>query len=73
MVGGAATRRRSVHGSGMVAQELLRQGLVDELRLAVYPLTLGSGKRLLDGIDLKLQLASSRATSNGVLLLSYQP
>jgi len=50
-----------VYGSGTFAQTLLRHGLVDELRLLVYPLVRGSGKRFFTGPDrLPLKLAASR-------------
>jgi dihydrofolate reductase len=51
-----------VHGSGQLVGSLLGAGLVDELRLMVYPTVLGRGKRLFpDGIDrLKLRLVESR-------------
>ncbi|WP_019586940.1 dihydrofolate reductase family protein [Deinococcus apachensis] len=63
-----------VYGSGSLVQTLLRHGLVDELRLMVYPLVLGSGKRLFSGGDrLALNLTASRELGAGVLLLTYQP
>ncbi|WP_424952117.1 dihydrofolate reductase family protein [Deinococcus sp.] len=63
-----------VYGSGTFVQTLLRHGLVDELRLMVYPLVLGSGKRLFaDGDRLPLTLTASRNLGDGVLLLTYQP
>ncbi len=63
-----------VYGSGTFVQTLLRHGLVDELRLMVYPLVLGSGKRLFSGGDrLPLKLAASRDLGAGVLLLTYKP
>ena len=62
------------YGSGTFAQTLLRHGLVDELRLMVYPLVLGSGKRLFSGEDrLPLKLAASRNLGAGVVLLIYEP
>jgi dihydrofolate reductase len=62
------------YGSGTFAQTLLRHGLVDELRLMVYPLVLGSGKRLFSGEDrLPLKLSASRNLGAGVLLLTYKP
>lgn len=63
-----------VYGSGTLVQTLLRHGLVDELRLMVYPLVLGSGKRLFSGGDrLPLSLTASRDLGSGVLLLTYEP
>lgn len=63
-----------VYGSGTFAQTLLRYGLVDELRLMIFPLVLGSGKRLFSGGDrLPLKLASSRDLGAGVVLLTYEP
>jgi dihydrofolate reductase len=48
--------------------------LVDEYRLMVYPLVLGSGKRLFDdGNDAALHLVDSKTTGTGVALLTYQP
>ncbi|MDX2004377.1 MAG: dihydrofolate reductase family protein [Meiothermus sp.] len=63
-----------VYGSGTFAQTLLRHGLVDELRLMVFPLVLGIGKRLFAGGDrLPLNLSSSRDLGSGVMLLIYEP
>lgn len=67
-------RNLLVYGSGTFAQTLLRHGLVDELRLMVYPLVLGNGKRLFSGGDrLSLKLAASRDLGAGVMLLTYEP
>lgn len=64
-----------VHGSVTLARWLLEEGLVDELRLLVYPVTNGGGTRLFDGQASpgKMRLASARPTSNGVLRLVYEP
>ena len=63
-----------VYGSGTFVRTLLRHGLVDELRLMVYPLVLGSGKRLFSGGDrLPLNLTASKDLGAGVLLLTYEP
>ncbi|GGL90455.1 pyrimidine reductase [Deinococcus aerolatus] len=67
-------RNLLVYGSGTLVQTLLRHSLVDELRLMVYPLVLGSGKRLFAGGDrLPLNLTASRDLGAGVLLLTYEP
>lgn len=63
-----------VYGSGTFAQTLLRHGLVDELRLMIFPLVLGSGKRLFSGEErLPLKLTASRDFGAGVMLLTYEP
>jgi dihydrofolate reductase len=64
-----------VAGSGTLVGTLLEAGLVDELRLMVFPTVLGRGKRLFpDGIDrLKLRLAeSSQVGSDGVQVQVYE-
>ena len=66
-------RNLLIYGSGTFAQTLLRHGLVDELRLMVYPLVLGMGKRFFSGEDrLPLKLAASRNLGAGVVLLIYK-
>jgi dihydrofolate reductase len=63
-----------VYGSGTFVQTLLRHGLVDELRLMVFPIVLGGGKRLFSGGDkLPLKLVTSRNLGAGVMLLTYEP
>jgi dihydrofolate reductase len=62
-----------VAGSATLVQGLLANGLVDELRLEVYPIVLGKGKRLFaDDSHSKFDLVSERATATGVLLLVYR-
>jgi dihydrofolate reductase len=64
-----------VHGSASVAQALIEQDLVDELRLMVFPVILGQGKRLFgDTSDKKgLRLAESKTVGDGVTILVYRP
>jgi dihydrofolate reductase len=63
-----------VHGSATLAQALLDQGLVDELRLMVFPVVLGSGKRLFGASGKKpLKLTESRTVGDGVAILVYEP
>jgi dihydrofolate reductase len=64
-----------VHGSPRLVQALLEHDLVDELRLMVFPVVLGSGKRLFgETSDRKpLRLADSRTVGDGVSILIYEP
>ncbi len=64
-----------VMGSGMLAQSLRQRNLVDKYVLLIHPLVLGTGRRLFpDGGGLTpLHLVSARATSNGVVIVTYQP
>jgi dihydrofolate reductase len=65
-----------VYGSGKLVNTLLQYDLVDELRLMVHPVVLGSGKRLFEDTaeTMKvLKLADSKTFSSGVVLLSYHP
>jgi dihydrofolate reductase len=65
----------NVVGSARLIQSLLRENLLDELRLLVHPIVVGSGKKLLAG-DIgqrPLRLVDSRVFDTGVLYLTYQP
>jgi dihydrofolate reductase len=64
-----------VSGSATLVRAMLADGLVDELHLFVYPLTLGSGLRLFREGDppLKLSLAACEPYDNGVVYLAYRP
>ena len=63
-----------VSGSGMLVRAMVADGLVDELDLFIYPLTLGSGPRLFpDDAPVKLSLAANQAYDNGVVHLAYRP
>jgi len=64
-----------VHGSAQLVQALVEHDLVDELRLMVFPVVLGSGKRLFDGTSDKkaLRLTDSKTVGDGVMILIYEP
>ena len=64
----------AITGSGTLVRTLLRDGLLDELRLLIHPIAAGSGKRLFDdGNQYPLQLVESRIFGSGVLYLTYVP
>lgn len=65
-----------VAGSGQLVQALLALGLVDELRLMVFPIVLGEGKRLFEpGTSIPgLKLKDARPVGDqGVVVLVYEP
>ena len=64
-----------VHGSANLIQTLLRHNLVDQYRLWVFPLVIGSGKRLFaDGtVPAGLRLVDSEVSSTGVMMGTYEP
>ena len=64
-----------VHGSGNLIQTLLRHNLVDQYRLWVFPLVIGSGKRLFSEgtIPWGLKLVDSTVSTTGVVIGTYEP
>ena len=64
-----------VHGSAQLVQALVDHDLVDELRLMVFPVVLGAGKRLFGETSGKkpLRLVDSKTVGDGVAILTYQP
>jgi dihydrofolate reductase len=64
-----------VNGSAQLVQTLIEHELVDELRLMVFPVVLGSGKRLFGDATHKqaLRLTDSRTVGDGVSILTYVP
>jgi dihydrofolate reductase len=65
----------AVLGSGQLVRTLVANDLVDEYFLAIFPVLLGSGKRLFPPLDepAKLRLVDSKTTTTGGLLLTYRP
>ena len=63
-----------VWGSSELIQLLLKNDLVDELRLKIFPLTLGKGKKILQSgtIPAAFTLTESIVTSKGVIIASYK-
>jgi dihydrofolate reductase len=64
-----------VNGSGALVRTLMRNHLLDELRLFVHPVVVGSGRRLFDDQSdpVEFALVDSHAYDNGVISLTYKP
>jgi dihydrofolate reductase len=64
-----------VHGSGNLIQTLIRHDLVDRYRLWVFPVVLGTGKRLFaEGtVPAGLKLVDSKVSTTGVVIATYEP
>jgi dihydrofolate reductase len=64
-----------VHGSGNLIQTLLRHNLVDKYRLWIFPLVIGSGKRLFSEgtIPAGLKLVDNKVSTTGVMIGTYEP
>ncbi|HET8908317.1 MAG TPA: dihydrofolate reductase family protein [Ktedonobacterales bacterium] len=61
-----------IAGSANLIGTLMRDNLIDEFQMLVYPVVLGKGKRLFpDGIDATLKLIESKPYDSGVVLLRY--
>jgi dihydrofolate reductase len=64
-----------MYGSSSLLQTLMKDHLVDEYRILIHPLVIGSGKRLFveNGEPAKLRLVATRTLSSGVAVLNYEP
>jgi dihydrofolate reductase len=61
-----------IYGSGDLVDELTRHGLIDEYRLMIHPVIVGSGKRLFNGdTTTTLRLIETTTTETGVVVLTY--
>ena len=62
-------------GSGELIRSLMPRGLIDEFRLLIHPLVLGSGRRLFtdDGTLATLRLVDTTTTTTGVVIATYVP
>ena len=67
-------RELQVHGSGMLAQSLMAEGLIDAYHLLVFPVVLGHGQRLFaDGVPpAGLRQVDSRTSGSGVTMQTYE-
>ncbi|MFC8594136.1 dihydrofolate reductase family protein [Streptomyces atroolivaceus] len=64
-----------IHGSGTLAQSLMAHDLIDEVNLLVYPVYLGSGRRLFPdgGQPTAFELTGARTTGSGIAIHTYRP
>jgi dihydrofolate reductase len=63
-----------IYGSSKLIRSLLPHNIIDEYRLMIFPVVLGTGQRLFDnGSQASLQLVDTKTTSTGVAILTYQP
>ncbi len=64
-----------IQGSGDLIQTLLRHRLIDEFKLVIFPVVLGSGKKLFAGgaVPAAMKLLRTQSSSNGVIFATYQP
>lgn len=62
------------YGTGVLDQALIDHRLIDEFQFSIFPIVVGTGRRLFEGVDtsgLKLRLTQSKTTDDGIVALSY--
>ena len=62
-----------IFGSGQIVRALAKLGLVDDYRLMIAPIVLGSGMSFFEGQEITMNLTSTRSFGNGNVLLTYKP
>ena len=64
-----------IMGSGSIVAQLAPEGVIDQYQLVVFPIVLGSGRTMFEGVRQKLgmKLISTRTFKNGIVFLSYDP
>jgi dihydrofolate reductase len=64
-----------ISGSGSLVRSLLEYGLLDELKLMIHPIVVGSGKKLFEDGEKRtaLELVDSKTFSTGVVYVTYRP
>ena len=64
-----------IHGGPQLVQMLLEHDLIDEMRVMLYPVVLGTGKRLFGETSDKkrLRLTNSKSVGDGIAILVYEP
>jgi dihydrofolate reductase len=62
------------YGTGVLDQVLIDHHLIDEFQFSIFPIVVGRGRRLFEGLDtsrLKLRLTNTRTSQNGIVVASY--
>lgn len=61
-----------IHGSALLVDSLIKQGLIDEFHLMIFPVVVGRGKKLFkDNTEVALKLIDIKKFSSGVVMLDY--
>jgi dihydrofolate reductase len=62
------------YGTGVLDQALIDHHLIDEFRFSIFPIVVGTGKRLFEGVDtsrVRLRLTHAQTSQNGIVVVSY--